>query len=452
MNITYLDTIIIVTYLLAIVIFSFILSHKEKAEEYFVNNRKTKLFLLVTTSLSTTVGAGVVMGVATTSFTTGISFGILFIAITLFGWALMSYIAPKIKQFGDRTKAYTFGDYLAHQYSERTRKVGRIVILVAYLVITAIQFIAFGQLIHTFTDIPFHTGLIIMAAITICYSFLAGLKGDFYIDAIQFFIMIPLFIFLIYKGFQLTTIEQITSLPPTYFDLYGYNGPVFFWAGILFGIPLIATSVDTWQRAFAAIDQQTARQAFYITGILKMLVLISSILIGLFAVILIPNAKPETVFLTFMHAMLPVGFLGLGIASVLAVILSTLDSCIIIGSATITKDFLITNTHSLSEEKKLQLGRIASVCFGLCGFLLAYFIRDIVILTVVSAQILLIFTPSLLGGLIWNNNNEKAAFWSIILGFIITLSMIPINPNMAFIPGLLVSCISYILIALLKKK
>ena len=65
-------------------------------------------------------------------------------------------------------------------------------------------------------------------------------------------------------------------------------------------------------------------------------------------------------------------------------------------------------------------------------------------MAIVSVQVLLIFAPALLGGLVWKVKNEKSAYWSILLGFLVTLIILPINVNLAFIPGLLVAIIVYI--------
>ena len=92
----------------------------------------------------------------------------------------------------------------------------------------------------------------------------------------------------------------------------------------------------------------------------------------------------------------------------------------------------------------LRVGRISASLFGIGGLALAYFIQDIITLAVVSVQILLIFAPALLGGLVWKVKNEKSAYWSILLGFLATLIVLPINVNFAFIPGLLMSMIVYV--------
>ena len=444
MNIPPLDITILVIYMLACLGLGLYLSKKEGAEGYFVNNRKTKLLLLIFTTLSTSVGAGTVLGVASTSFKTGISFGVLFMIASALGWALMGYLAPRIKKFGDEQKAYTLGDYLFHQYSDRTRKIGRLVVLIAYFFATAIQFVAFAQLINVITNLSFAPALFIVALVTILYTALAGVKGDFYTDALQFFVIFPFFIFLFIKGFALVGVQELFALPEGFLNLYNYSGPVFFWAGVLFTFPLILTSMDAWQRAFAAVDGRTAKIAFYWSGILKVGVIGAAILVGLLAYHIVPQADSDGAMFTLMAEILPSGLLGLGLASVLAIIMSTVDTGIMVGSATITKDYFLAKRQNASEKEILRVGRISASLFGIGGLALAYFIQDIITLAVVSVQILLIFAPALLGGLVWKVKNEKSAYWSILLGFLATLIVLPINVNFAFIPGLLMSMIVYV--------
>ena len=444
MNIPPLDITILVIYMLACLGLGLYLSKKEGAEGYFVNNRKTKLLLLIFTTLSTSVGAGTVLGVASTSFKTGISFGVLFMIASALGWALMGYLAPRIKKFGDEQKAYTLGDYLFHQYSDRTRKIGRLVVLIAYFFATAIQFVAFAQLINVITNLSFAPALFIVALVTILYTALAGVKGDFYTDALQFFVMFPVFIFLFIKGFALVGVQELFALPEGFLNLYNYSGPEFFWAGVLFTFPLILTSMDAWQRAFAAVDGRTAKIAFYWSGILKVGVIGAAILVGLLAYHIVPQADSDGAMFTLMAEILPSGLLGLGLASVLAIIMSTVDTGIMVGSATITKDYFLAKRQNASEKEILRVGRISASLFGIGGLALAYFIQDIITLAVVSVQILLIFAPALLGGLVWKVKNEKSAYWSILLGFLATLIVLPINVNFAFIPGLLMSMIVYV--------
>lgn len=453
MGISYVDVTIIVGYLVAVLGFGFFLSKRESVDDFFVNNRKTKLFLLIFTALSTSVGAATVLGVAGAAYTTGISFGLGFVIISALGWFLIATLASRIKAWGDRTQAYTLGDFFATRYSGATRRIGSIVTVLAYFMFTAIQFVAFARLVEIITNINFFTALFLTALVTIIYTVLAGIKGDFYTDAIQFFVMLPVFIFLFIEGFSRISLSEIfTQVPTEFLSPYNYAGPIFFFASVLFGFPLLLVSMEVWQRVFAALDAKTARNAFYFSGLLKVLFITAAIVIGLMAFHLVPGVEKDTAVFALMKDILPSGLLGLGFASILAILMSTVDSMIMVGSATLTKDFYLVKYPESDNKKVLKVGRISALLFGLGALVVALILPDIVRLSVTSAQILLIFAPALLGGLLWKRVNEKAAFWSILSGFIVTLVALPFKPDLAFIPGFAVCLVTFFFFVIRNKQ
>ena len=89
---------------------------------------------------------------------------------------------------------------------------------------------AFAKLTEVVGGINFKIALIISALVTILYTVFAGIKGDFYTDAIQFFVMLPIFIFLFIAGFSRIGFKDLfTSVPVDHFGLFNYAGPVVFW-------------------------------------------------------------------------------------------------------------------------------------------------------------------------------------------------------------------------------
>ncbi|MDA2922198.1 sodium:solute symporter family protein [Patescibacteria group bacterium AH-259-L07] len=445
MGISNLDITIIFIYIGAMLGLGIFLFKKENTEAFFINNRKTKTALLLFTTLSTSIGAGTVLGMASAAYSTGISLGLLFAIATLIGWIVIVLVSSKIKTWGDRTKAFTLGDFFKSRYSNDTKIVGSGVILVSTLVFTSIQFVGFARLAEVIGGVNFEFSLIIAAIITIIYTVLAGLKGDFYTDAIQFFVMFPVFIFLFVISFSKVGLgELFTSIPKEFLSPFNYNGAVFFFAGILFGIPFLLVSMDVWQRILAAADKKTAHTAFFWGGILNVIFIAASVLLGILAFYFFPGGEGDAALFVLMKNFLPNGILGLGFASVLAILMSSIDSSIMVGSATLTKDFYLYKYPDSSEKKKLFVGRMSALIFGLTAFIIALSFRSIVHLIVIGAQTLIILAPAILGGLLWKRSNEKAAFWSILLGFTATIATMPFSLNMAFIPGVLTSIIIFL--------
>lgn len=259
-----LDLAIIGIYMASMLALGLFLGNKEDSDGFFINGRKTKTALLIFTALSTSIGAGTVIGVAGEFTKTGISYGLSFALASFISWLFISWIAPRIKEWGDKIKAYTFGDFLAARYSIRTRRLGSIVVLVAYFTITSVQFVAFASLASIIGGFSFTLALFISALITIAYTFFAGIKGDIYTDAIQFFVMFPVFIALFIIGFGKTDLSIIaTEIPAEFFSPFNYSGPVFFFGALVFGFTILLVSMEIWQRIFSAQDAKIARRAFF---------------------------------------------------------------------------------------------------------------------------------------------------------------------------------------------
>ena len=127
-----IDTAIIIGYLLIMLIVGFLVGKRENIEGYLVNNRKTKTILLIFTIVSTSVGMGVFLGISSEAYKNGISYGLTMMIASVLSLLLVAYFAPRIKQFGDKHKAHTLGDWFAVRYSSKNRLLVSIIILIAY--------------------------------------------------------------------------------------------------------------------------------------------------------------------------------------------------------------------------------------------------------------------------------------------------------------------------------
>lgn len=448
-----IDLTIVVVYLLGLVIFGYLIGKKENLEEFFVNKRKTKLLLLIFATISSSVGAGTIIGTAVVSYESGIGVGILFAIATMVGSLVVGILAPKIKKFGDRHRAYTLGDFFAHRYSKTTASLVALIILVSVFFAISVQFLAIGSLLSVITGFSMAIALIIAGAVTIFYITFAGIKGDFLTDAIQFWLILILFIILVPLALvKLGGITSLSTLPKSHFSLFTYGGPLFFFGGLLFGIPLALVSMDVWQRVYAAIDQKTARKAYYISAFTLPIFYMLATLLGLIAAVLIPGIDSDLALFTLMKETLPVGLLGLGAAGLLAVVMSTLDSQLVMLSATITKDFYKRLFNpKVSEDVMLKIGRVSSFTIGILALLVAYLVQNIIQLIIVSITVILIFSPALIGGFFWKRATAKAAFFSILIGFITVVMSIPFLEQTAFLPGVTLSAITFVLVPFLTK-
>lgn len=450
-----IDLLIIFAYLVAMLAIGAIVSKKETLNGFLVGDRKVRTSFLIFSVVSTNVGAGSIVALSAAAYDTGISYALTAAIGILTGWLLVALFAPKIKNFGDESRAHTLGDFFGSKYSDKNRVLVSLIILISYFFWTALQFVAIAGILHVMMDIDFNIALISSALIVVAYTTMGGIKADIYTDVFQFWIIfIALFLVLFPLG--LTSIGGLGGfevLPSKYFNPFSFGGPAFFFGGIIFGFPLMLVSMEVWQRVYASVDSKSARKVFLASALINAPLLIFPAFLGMIAAITLPGLDRNLALFYLMKQILPTGLLGLGFAGVLAALMSTVDSMIMVGSATVLKDFYINFFNpKVTDRQALNLVRLFTLFFGLLCLSVAFFIPDVISLQLIGAFVLLIFAPAVIGGLTWKRANSKASFWSILSGFIMTIIALPLMPTVAFIPGVLVSLIVFVVLAFLTSK
>jgi len=120
----------------------------------------------------------------------------------------------------------------------------------------------------------------------------------------------------------------IDSLPAQHFTFTGsWTWTAFI--GVFLALLLGETLVPPYtQRAFAARDPQASRRGYLVAGIFSFGFFFVTATIGLLAMVLFPDIAADQPLPTVVANLLPVGVTGLVHAALLAVIMSTADSCL----------------------------------------------------------------------------------------------------------------------------
>jgi len=443
------DIIIVAIYLIALFAWAIYIGLKETSEDFLILSRKAPFLLVLFSVVSTWVGTGTTVATAASGYDTGISLGLTAAVGGVFGVVIAALFTPQLKWFGDKYKAHTLGDFFSIRYSKTSHKLSSIFILIIYFLLTAAQFVGLTLLLEVWTGTEFHILIWVAAISTIIYTAFAGIKSDFYTDIIHFWIMFVV-LFLILLPVTLTKIggfQMLLNLPQTYFNPFEYGGVSFFIAGIFFGASSVFVTVELWQRVYASVTAKSAKYALLLSVFIIVFFYAISTFFGMSMKLLMPNlANRDIALFALMKNYLPVGFLGLGIAGFMAIFISTINSTIMVASATITKDFFISNSKlKLNERKILQFGRISTLICGFMGLIIAVIFPNLIALSVNSLFMLLILVPSIIGGFFWKKATEKGALYSIIAGLLVLLFLFFYKPEIAFVPAFLVSTITFIL-------
>ena len=407
----------------------------------------------------------ILMGLPGAMFVSGLSSS--WIAIGLALGALFNYIlvAPRLRVYTEVAgDALTVPDYFSKRFNDNShvlRIVASTVIILFFTLYTSSGLVAGGKLFESSFGLNYNTGIMITASVVVAYTLFGGFLAVSLTDFVQgciMFIALILVPFIAYTQFDsLAEINKIvTTTNPNFFDWFeGLS-----WLAIIssmawglgyFGQPHIIVR-------FMALSSIKKMPAMRNIGMSWMLVsLIGALAVGYMGVAYVNKFQltlndSETIFLVFSQILFHPLITGFLLAAILAAIMSTISSQLLVSSSSLTDDFYKLFINKEASDKQLVLiGRVSVLAVSLVAGMLAMD-RDSSILSLVSnawAGFGAAFGPLILFSLYWKDMTKNAAVAGMLSGAVTVLIWIysPLeiagqqlsNYMYEIVPGLIVS-------------
>lgn len=309
---------------------------------------------------------------------------------------LIAYIlAPGMREFlGKLSIAEAMGDI----YGVRVQVITAICAILKSIIGIAMQIKVFASIFNHFLEIDSDLATLISSGIVIAYSALGGVKAVIVTDVFQFIafaILIPVLTLLIWQSSN--NVEYISTLISTnpLFDiriLFNYHDPQVqkYYAIFCYCLfPFINPAI--FHRMLIARSTQQVTDAFKIFIVVHLLFSAFTIFIG---IILLSDAvviNANNLLAYIMDRYVYTGFKGLLVISVIAMVMSTADSCINTAAVIFSND-LCRPLGCLPNDEviKLKVTRLFSTLVGLIGLFVAYTTKEFIDLLLFGASF---YTP-----------------------------------------------------------
>jgi len=382
-----LDSFIVISYFL-ILIWIGIFRRKSSiktSEDFILSGRRLSLLGFIATLVTTWYGA--ILGIGENTYLYGIQTWFIFsFPYYFFATIYAFFIAPRIREKG----------YLSipdHFHKHFGKKAGILsAILILFLASPAPYILSLGVLIQFFFKTNLLSALIIATVFSVFYLWNGGFSAVVRTDYFQFICMFLSFFILL--GFLWEKVgnpsQMLASLPEQYLDPLGGN--TFQYILVWFFIAAW-TFIDPgfFQRCAAAKTPKTAKKGILIAIGFWAIFDTLTIFCGLYS---INQLKIDQAILTFPLLaidFLPVGFLGLFLTGIFAIIMSTIDSLSFISAITFGRDIL----WRISEKKNkiIPFIKIGLVVISAISLFLSYLIPSVVGLLFTLGSIII---PSLI--------------------------------------------------------
>lgn len=304
---------------------------------------------------------------------------------TVLNWLL---VARRLRVYTEiSNNSLTIPSYLQNRFKDKKGIiciVTGIVIVFFFTVYTSSMFSAGAKLFSNIFELDYTVALIIGAVVIVGYTFLGGFLAVSWTDLIQGLLMffclvfVPIFMFFGFDGMQSEMLEKVMSafgelLPQA--DGTGYS-----WSGIIgaiawglgyCGMPHILV------RFMACKDKRTIKPAATIAIVWVAITMAAAILIGVLGGVYLSSdltflADSEQVFMQVVKNLFPPVVAGVMLSAILAAIMSTADSQLLVASSSFATDiFKRLIKKDATEKQVLLVSKISMVVIAAIALVIA---------------------------------------------------------------------------------
>ncbi len=452
-------------------------------QEYMLGGRTLSPKVTALSAGASDMSGWMLMGVPGAMYVSGLSSIWIAVGLTIGAYLNYIFLAPRLRVYTERAKnAITVPDYFENRFEDNTRLlrvISSVVIIIFFTLYTSSGIVAGGKLFESSFGLSYEIGLYVTAGVVVAYTlfggFLAVSLTDFVQGCIMFIslVMVPTVVLFELGGISAAATD-LTDLNPNLMSLWidASTGQALTALGIIsllswglgyFGQPHIIVR-------FMAIrhvkDMKVARRI----GMSWMIVsLIGAVATGLFGLAYITETRyaiddPETIFIYLSQVLFHPLVGGFLLAAILAAIMSTISSQLLVTSSSLTGDFYQAFLRRDASQKELVLvGRLSVAAVAAVAIALAYD-RNSTVLTLVSnawAGFGAAFGPLILFSLYWKRMTFSGALAGMIAGALTVLVWIYADITVdgqslsalvyEIVPGFVVSCIAIIVVSLMTK-
>ncbi len=385
-----IDIVLICIYFAVIFYTGFFLSRnkdrkaKTDFEDYLLAGRKLSLPLFVTTLVATWYGN--ILGIGEFIYSFGIVGWVCFgLVYYLSAAAFAIFAAPRIRLLGART----IPEQIDRKYGSRAAWIASFLILI--ITIPAAYLLMLGDILRMFTGWELWLCVVLGALVSIAYIYTGGLKADVLTNTVQFvFMYLGFAVLLIFSVIQFgSPSAMIAGLPEKHLEFTGGQG----WQYVLVWFVIsMQTFVDPTfhQRCAASASPQTAKRGVLISILFWVLFDFLTLSTALYARAWLTIGDPVLTYPVLAQAVLPVFWKGLFVITLLATVMSTLDSYSFISAATIGYDIFIPLNRKLFPSKqwdKKLLTRVGLVISAVIAIVMAVSINSIIEIIYLTASV-----------------------------------------------------------------
>lgn len=446
---------------------------KNKAQSSFSNyaigGKTFPLYLIFFTQFATIMGVGNFVGHAGKGYATGLPW-LAFILGEQGSKIIFALVfAGLAGKFTYNTFIEMIDDLIARD--KVTRAMGAILASMIMIAWVGGQGKAFGHIFHIVTGADPIPIILLFSSVFILYTTLGGIYSVAWTDFFQGILVIifgTVFYIYAFSPVHWSISElgvRLAEVGKSELWTFGSGNTVALLTKFATGCIGILAAQIYWQRSFSAKDSKTARNGLLFSGIIAIVLVMLTALIGMVIMTLNQGLTPDDAMPWFMVNYIPVGISAIIFALILAAGMSSADSNLNSAAVLIVNDLIYPFKKDATDKDLVKYATIMTIIIGVFSALAGIYASSI--LQLFSKAYAMAgggLVPLLIVGLLWKERsnepfkmgvkNSKVTPWGARIGMIagsLITQIGKLGPNRILI-ALVISAILIVIVSRITTK
>jgi sodium/proline symporter len=464
-------------YLLAVLIIGVVAWRRTRnLRDYILGGRSLGEWVTALSAQASDMSGWLLLGLPGYAYLAGLESIWLLLGLFVGTYANWKFVAERLRRETERyCDSLTLPDYFEARFEDRSRAlriVSGICILVFFTFYTSSGLVAGGKLFESVFGMPYLWAVSAGGAAVVLYTFFGGFLAVSWTDFLQGSLMLLALAAVAVIGVQSSggpiglAASLHTANPELLNALTQVSGQPLGWIAIvsLLGWGLGYCGQPHILARFMAIRRPAdiARSRFIAMSWVSV-ALVCGTLVGLAGIGLVSpplqGADSEKVFMVLATTLFHPVVAGICLAGILAAVMSTADSQLLVASSAVAEDFYRGLwRRDAGQHEMLWVGRLAVVGIALVAFYLARD-PDSKVLELVAyawAGFGASFGPSILLSLYWKGMTRNGALAGIIAGGLTVIVWKQLSGGLfdlyEIVPGVLVSAAAIVIVSILGRR
>jgi sodium/proline symporter len=448
----------------------------ETHEDYFLAGRGLGSWVVSMSAQASDMSGWLLMGLPGYAYLSGMESIWIAIGLAIGTYVNWKFVARRLRDYTEIAgNSITIPAFLKNRFRDESnvlRTLSALFILIFFLIYTASGFVASGKLFSSVFGISYTTALLIGVVVVVSYTFMGGFFAvcwtDFFQGLLMFFAVLTIpAVGMGRLGGAASVLDKLKALnaemlnPFTTTDGKAITAisliSLLAWGLGYFGQPHILT------RFMAIRSSKEIKKARIIAMVWVVISLAAAVLIGIVGRLYLKEdlkgAASETVYILMVNNIFPTFVAGIFLSAILAAIMSTADSQLLVTASAITEDFYKAVFRKDAGDKELMwVSRGTVILVSLIALLFALNENNSVLKLVeyAWAGFGATFGPIILFSLFWKRTTKNGAIAGILAGGIMTIIWKQLSGGIfdlyEIVPGFIVSTIAIIIFSLIDKE